>query len=187
MSDDARRRLREMPLDELRRRVDLAVAHIRGLRQGVVVTNGMVLEHVDGGLPVLDREQTNRALNETLEMLPLVRLSPEERAELKPLDDEERRNATDAALEAMLEIDPEVFNEQMREAGLEYTHDDLVRLQEEGEKIRLFGVLQAEVEALLPALTELRSTLGEQAAGALSEALQTAALRKPTGGGGAAN
>jgi hypothetical protein len=186
MNDNARKRFRDMPLDEFRRRVDLALTYLRDMRRGIAAATGMVLEHEDRALPVLDNGHAELALKQLTEMLPLVRLSPEERAQMKPMD-RHQRDAMEGALEEMAEMDPDEFNEYMKEAGLEYTHEDLVSLQEEGEKIRLLGLVQEETEALVPALAELQSALGERARNLLTGALQTAALRKAAGGRGAAS
>lgn len=188
MDDDTRKRFREMPLDEFRRRVDLAISYIRDLRHGVAAATGMVLERTDRVLPLLDKEQAESAFNQIIEMLPLLRkpLTPEERAKMKPLS-EEQREAMEEALEEMAEMDPDDFNECMKEAGLEYTYNDIVALQEEGEKIRLLGLIQDETQALTAALVELQNTLGERAKEILAGALQTAGLRKAAGGAGKAN
>jgi hypothetical protein len=188
-NEAARQRFKEMPLEEFRRRVDLAVSYVRDLRQGITAATGMVLEHVDRAIPVLDKESAEAAFNQIMEMLPLIRLSPEERAERAkraPIS-EEQREATERALEAMLEMDPDEFNECMEESELPFTHDDLLALQEEGEKIRLLGLVQDEVSALIPALLTLRETLAERAAEIFSGALQRSAFEKAAGGRGGAN
>ena len=182
-NEDARRRFQEMPLGEFRRRVNLAVAYIRDLRQGIAAATGMVLEHADMKLPLIDKEQAEAAFSQIIEMLPLIKpLPPEERAKLKPLS-QEQRDAMEDALKAMIEMDPEDFNTCMKESDLPYTHEDLLMLQEEGEKLRLLGLIQDEMQALIPALVELRATLGERARELLAGALQTAALRKAAGAG----
>lgn len=188
-NEAARRRFKEMPLDEFRRRVDLAVAYVRDLRQGITAATGMVLEHVDRAIPVLDKEAAEAAFNQIMEMLPLIRLTPEERAERakRPPISEEQREATERALEAMIEMDPDEFNECMKESDLAFTHDDLLALQEEGEKIRLLGLVQDEVSALIPALLTLRETLADRAREILSGAFQRAGLEKAAGGRGNAN
>jgi hypothetical protein len=122
-----------------------------------------------------------------MEMLPLIKPVPgEKRAKRQPLD-QEQRDAMEDALAAMIEMDPDEFNECMKESGLAYTYEDLLSLQEEGEKLRLLGVLQEETQALIPAIIELQKTLGERAKELLAGALPMAALRKAAGGRGAAN
>jgi hypothetical protein len=188
-NEAARQRFKEMPLEEFRRRVDLAVSYVRDLRQGITAATGMVLEHVDRAIPVLDKENAEAAFNQIMEMLPLIRLSPEERAERAkraPIS-EEQREATERALEAMIEMDPDEFNECMKESELPFTHEDLLGLQEEGEKIRLLGLVQDEVSALVPALLTLRETLADRAREILSGAFQRAGFEKAAGGRGGAN
>lgn len=169
MDDAGRRRFREMSVDELRRQVDMATAHIRSLRQGMMAANGMVLEGVDAALPRVPQGQAHRALEQIMDMLPLIQLTDEERARCKPVNPRQREE-NDAKLEELLEMDPDEFNAAMQENGLEYTYDDLLDLQEQGEKTRLLGIVQAEMEQLVEAMNVYRATLEERMQGLLAKA-----------------
>lgn len=157
--DDLQQRLDALTVSEMRRRVDLVVTFLREQRRALAVEVGMTLEDAPGPRPALDHEQVQRHMRELMEMLPLLRrrLTPEERARMKPMS-EARAEQMKAVLDEIAS-QPELFDSLMEEGGHDVRHADIVRMREGLEKMEMLRDVEREVRLLVEELSAYRDRL----------------------------
>lgn len=162
---DLRERLKAPSIPELRRRIDRIVGYLREIRCSIAVHAGMMLEQMPGPVPAIDHIDFNETLAMIVELLPVLRtpLSPEEKKSLRVLTPTEKK-AMEANLEALLQIEPEVFNKIMEKAGADKTYEDLVMLKEEGQKMEMLGEVMQEIQAIDAELQVYKDRLTEKQA-----------------------
>jgi hypothetical protein len=161
MDDDLQERFDAVSLPELRRRVDLAVRYLRELRSALAVESGMILENAPGPIPKLDMEQAQRALEELMAMLPLLRkpLTPEQRAKMRPVTAAGREKMKEA-LDELVAADPEI----LADLELEVSHEQLVLMREGIDKSKMLDEVERELVAYVAELKQHRERLGESVA-----------------------
>lgn len=155
-------------LPELRRRVDLAVASLREMRRALAVEAGMTLEGAPGPIPRMDVEEGQAALEQMMASLPLLRrrLTPEERAKLRPVSAAQHEQMK-AVLDEIV-ADKDTY-EQLAEGGeLPFSHEQAVKLRESFDKSDMLAEFEREVRAYSEELKTYRQRLEEQMAEALA-------------------
>ena len=161
MADDneLQEKLDTLSVSEMRRRVDLVVAFLREQRRALAVEVGMTLENAPGPRPTVDHEQGQRHLQELMEMLPLLRrrLTPEERAQMKPRSEARSEQMKEVLDE--LASQPELFDSLMEEGGLDYRHEDIVRMREDVEKMDMLKDVEREMRLLVEEMHAYRERL----------------------------
>ncbi|HVK68453.1 MAG TPA: hypothetical protein VM694_28540 [Polyangium sp.] len=161
MADDneLQEKLDTLSVSEMRRRVDLVVAFLREQRRALAVEVGMTLENAPGPRPTVDHEQGQRHLQELMEMLPLLRrrLTPEEKARMMPRSEARSEQMKEVLDE--LASQPELFDSLMEEGGLDYRHEDIVRMREDVEKMDMLKDVEREMRLLVEEMHAYRERL----------------------------
>ncbi|TKD01244.1 hypothetical protein [Polyangium fumosum] len=168
--DDLQGRLDTLTVSEMRRRVDLVVAFLREQRRALAVEVGMTLEDAPGPRPTVDHEQGQRHLQELMEMLPLLRrrLTPEERARMMPRSEARSEQMKEVLDE--LASQPELFDSLMEEGGLDYRHEDIVRMREDIEKMDMLKDVERELRLLVEEMRAYRERLEASVADIMKKA-----------------
>jgi hypothetical protein len=151
-------------LPELRRRVDRAVATLREMRRALAVQAGMTLEHAPGPIPHMDAEEGRLALEQMTAALPLLRrrLTPEERAKLRPVSAAQREQMKEAFDEIVANKDA---YEQLAEGGaLPFSHEQVVKMREGFDKSDMLAEFERELRAYSDEVNVVRQRLEEQLA-----------------------
>jgi hypothetical protein len=154
--EDLHQRFAALSVPEFRRRVDVAIAYVREIRREVAVHMGMTLEQSPMPIPALDKERAERAFQDIIEMLPLLRapLSPEERAKLHKVSPAEREQMRELVEE--MAADPEAFDEAAEELGIDVSSEQVLEIRDSMLKTEMLSELQGEVQAFHDELVEMR-------------------------------
>ena len=156
--------LNAISLPELRRRVDRAVATLREMRRALAVEAGMTLEHAPGPIPRMDPEEGRLALEQMIATLPLLRtrLTPEERAKLRPIS----AARTEQMKEAFDEIvaNKDAYEQLAEDGALPFSHEQVVTLRESFDKSDMLAEFEREARAYSEELQAFRQRLEEQLA-----------------------
>lgn len=151
-------------IPELRRRVDRAVASLREMRRALAVQAGMTLEDAPGPIPRMDVEEGRIALEQMTATLPLLRrrLTPEERAKLRPVSAARQEQMKEAFDE--LVADKDAYEQLTEDGELPFSHEQVVKMRESFDKSDMLAEFEREVRAYSEELSAYRRRLEERVA-----------------------
>ena len=155
-------------IPELRRRVDLAVASLREMRRALAVQAGMTLEDAPGPIPTMDVEKGRIALEQMTASLPLLRrrLTPEERAKLRPVSAARQEQMKEVLDE--LVADKDAYEELAEGCEIPFSYEQVVLMREGCDKSDMLAEFEREVRAYCEEVGAFRRRLEERVAEAMT-------------------
>jgi hypothetical protein len=151
-------------IPELRRRVDHALARLREMRRALAVHAGMTLEQAPGEIPPMGVEQGTVALEQMMATLPLLRtrLTPEERAKLRPVS-AARNEQMKEVLDELI-ADKDAYDDLVTGSDLPFSHEYVVKMRESFDKTDMLAEFEREVRTYIEELRAFQGRLQDQLA-----------------------